>query len=103
MACFRTEPGAIVLSVRLTPKANRDSVEGVGTLADGQKVALMRVRAVPEDGAANAALVALLAKTFHRPKSAVDVVRGMTQRLKQVRISGDPEALSRIVTAWKTK
>ena len=103
MACFRTEPKAIVLSVRLTPKADRDSVEGIGTLADGREVALMRVRAVPEDGAANAALIALVAKTFHRPKSAVDVVRGTTQRLKQVRISGYPQTLAAVVATWKTK
>src|SRR5664279_597787 len=103
MACYATEPGAIVLHVRLTPKGNRDSVEGIGLLADGREVALARVRAVPEDGNANAALVALLAKTFGRPKSAVVVVRGATQRLKQVRISGEAAALARIVAGWRPK
>jgi uncharacterized protein (TIGR00251 family) len=103
LACFRTEPGAIVLSVRLTPKANRDSVEGIGTLADGQEVALARVRALPAEGAANAALIALLAKTFHRPKSSVELVRGAAQRLKHVRISGDPAAFAGIVATWKPK
>jgi uncharacterized protein len=101
MACYATEPGAIVLSVRLTPRANRDSVEGVGRLADGREVALARVRAVPEDGAANAALVALMAKIFDRPKSAVIVVRGATQWLKQVRISGEVAGLARIVAGWQ--
>ncbi len=72
-------------------------------LADGREVALARVRAVPEDGAANAALIALLAKTFGRPKSAVSIVRGATQRLKQVRIDGDADALARIVAGWKAK
>ena len=72
MACYRVEPGAIVLTVRLTPKADRDAIDGIGVLADGRAVAQVRVRALPEDGAANAALVALIAKTFGRPKSAVD-------------------------------
>ncbi len=82
-------------------EADRDSIEGTSTLADGQSVALARVRAVPEDGAANAALVVLLAKTFGRPKSAVTLVRGATQRVKQMRIAGDPDRLGEIVESWK--
>ena len=62
MSCYRVEPGAIVLTVRLTPRADRDAITGISTLADGQVVASARVRAVPEDGAANKALIALLAK-----------------------------------------
>ncbi len=103
MACFRREADGIVLSVRLTPKANRDSVDGVGTLADGSEVALARVRAVPEDGAANVALIVLIAKTFGLPKSAVALVRGATQRVKQMRITGTPDQLAAIVQTWKTK
>lgn len=99
-ACYRVEPGAIVLTVRLTPRAARDAVEGIGVLADGQAVALARVRAVPKDGAANKALVALLAKTFHRPKSAVELVAGATSRVKQLRITGTPADLAAVVDAW---
>ncbi len=100
MACYRFEPAAIVLAVRLTPRSDRDAVEGTTVLADGREVARVRVRAVPDRGAANAALVALLAKTFTRPKSAVTLVSGTAQRLKQVRIAGNPEALVRIVESW---
>ncbi|MEJ0011177.1 MAG: DUF167 family protein [Bauldia sp.] len=103
MACFRREADGIVLSVRLTPKASRDSVDGVGALSDGSEVALARVRAVPEDGAANAALIALLAKTFGRPKSAVTLVRGAAQRVKQMRIAGAPDQLAAIVEMWEAK
>ncbi len=55
---------------------------------------LARVRAVPDEGEANRALCELLAKTLRVPKSAVDVIAGATARLKQVRIAGDPQALS---------
>jgi uncharacterized protein YggU (UPF0235/DUF167 family) len=58
---------------------------------------------VPEDGAANAALLALVAKTFHVAKSAVTLQRGATQRVKQVHIAGDADALAAIVAAWQTK
>jgi hypothetical protein len=50
----------------------------------GQPFVKARVRAAPEDGAANAALCALIAKTVGRPKSAVSVVRGATARLKHL-------------------
>ena len=103
MACFRRETGGIVLSVRLTPKADRDSVEGIGALSDGSQVALAHVRAVPEDGAANAALIGLIARTFGRPKSAVTLVRGATQRVKQIRIAGAPDQLAAIIQTWKAK
>jgi uncharacterized protein (TIGR00251 family) len=96
--CLR-EAGGIVLAVRLTPKADRDVIEGTGVLADGREVVRVRVRAVPEDGAANAALVRLLAKTLRHPKSAIELVSGATQRLKQIRIAGDPNDLVRRIEA----
>jgi len=45
-----------VVSVRLTPKGGRDSIDGVDTLADGTAVLKARVRAAPSEGEANAAL-----------------------------------------------
>ena len=100
MACYRIEADAIVLTIRLTPHADRDAVEGIGTLADGRMVAQARVRAVPEDGAANKALVALLAKLFHRPKSAIQLAAGATARVKQLRIAGEPADLAAVVDSW---
>ncbi len=103
MSCYRTEPGGILLTVRLTPRADRDAVEGVGVLADGQAVALARVRALPAEGAANKALVALIAKVFHRPKSAVSIAAGASARVKQVRIAGAPADLARTVESWPSE
>ena len=102
-ACYRVEAGGLVLAVRLTPKGGRDQLDGVTALADGTTVALARVRSAPEDGAANRALIVLLAKTFRVPKSAVELVSGATSRLKRVRISGDLAALRAIVEAWPRK
>ena len=89
MPWYRLEAGGIVLSVRLTPKADRDAPDGVHVLSDGRSIVRVRVRAVPEDGAANDALVKVVAKAFGRPKSAVSIVAGASQRLKQVRVTGD--------------
>lgn len=91
---YREVAGATVVAVRLTPRADRDRVEGVAELADGSAVLKVRVRAVPEDGAANAALERLMAKTLGVPKSSVSVVAGKTQRIKQVRIGRPVRELS---------
>ena len=103
MACYRVEPAAIVLTVRLTPGADRDAVEGVGALADGRSVAHVRVRAHPQDDEANEALVALLARTFGRPKSAIQIVSGAGARIKNLRIAGNPPDLAAVVAAWLPK
>jgi uncharacterized protein YggU (UPF0235/DUF167 family) len=100
--CYRVEAGGVLLAVRLTPRAGRDSIDGVGVLSDGRAVALARVRALPADGEANAALAALIAKRLRMPKSAVTIAAGHTARLKQVRIAGDSVALGKEIESWPT-
>jgi uncharacterized protein len=91
---FSVHSGHLRLSVRLTPNAGRNSVDGFETVADGDVYLKARVTAVPEDGKANKALVALLSKTLRVPKSAIGIVSGETARKKILRIDGDPEDLS---------
>lgn len=81
------------LSVRLTPNGGRDSIEGVETDAEGSAFLKARVSAVPENGKANKALIALLSKKLRLPKSAISVISGETARKKILRIDGDPEDL----------
>jgi uncharacterized protein YggU (UPF0235/DUF167 family) len=88
-ACYRTRPDGLDIFVRLTPKSSTDAIEGVQTAADGAVYLAVRVRAVPEKGAANAALEKLLADWLDVPKRAVSVVAGSTSRLKTVRLTGD--------------
>ena len=90
---WRGTAHGLTLRVRLTPRAARDAIDGVGRLADGTVVLQARVRAVPEKGAANAALENLLAKTACVAKSAVSVVSGTTARIKIVEIAGDRDRL----------
>ena len=54
----------------------------------------IRVRAVPDKGKANAAVIGLLAKALGLPKSAIALVAGDTARLKTLRLTGDPAALA---------
>jgi uncharacterized protein (TIGR00251 family) len=81
--------GGVVVTVRLTPKGGRDAIDGIETLADGSSVLKVRVRAIPSEGAANAALGRLLAKVLAVPPRDVEIISGHTSRIKRVRISGD--------------
>jgi uncharacterized protein (TIGR00251 family) len=76
--------------VRLTPKSVKDAIEGVEETDDGRFHLKARVRAVPENGKANAALAKLLGIAARD----VTIAAGATSRLKQVRISGDPDELA---------
>lgn len=81
------------LSVRLIPSGGRDSIDGLEQDADGQTYVKARVTAVPENGKANKALVALLSKSLKRPKSSITFISGETSRKKILRLDGEPEEL----------
>lgn len=78
----------------MTPKGGRDAIDGVDALSDGTRVLKLRVRAVPEDGAANEAVRRLLAKVLKVPASAVSLEAGATSRLKTFAIKGDAGGLA---------
>ncbi|MDR3372170.1 MAG: DUF167 family protein [Ancalomicrobiaceae bacterium] len=80
--------------MRLTPKSSRDGLDGVEVLSDGTSVLAVRVRAVPEKGAANAALEALLAKVLGVARTRVSVVSGSTSRVKTVAIEDEVEIVA---------
>ena len=90
---WRAAPDGVIVACRLTPKGGRDAIDGAATLADGTRVLLVRVRAVPENGKANDALLRLIADKAGVPASRARLVAGAKSRLKQVAISGDPAAL----------
>lgn len=79
--------------VRLTPKGGRDAVEGWALASDGSAHLKARVRAAPEKGEANAALLTLLADALGIARSALTLESGGKARLKTVRAAGDTAAL----------
>lgn len=82
------------LRLRVTPRGGADALEGIAMLSDGRPVVLARVRALPADGAANAAIEALVAAALGVPKRDVRVAAGRTQRTKTVEIDGDGATLA---------
>ncbi|MGD8515062.1 MAG: DUF167 family protein [Granulosicoccaceae bacterium] len=72
---------ALVIHVRLQPRASRNEL--VGLHGDALKI---RLTAPPVDGKANAALLKFLAKTFAVPQSSIIIETGQTGRNKRLRI-----------------
>ncbi|MCR9136821.1 MAG: DUF167 family protein [Alphaproteobacteria bacterium] len=85
----RSVPGGLSLCVRLTPKSSRDGFDGVGHGADGRIFVKARVRAAPEKGKANKALIALLAKRTGLAATRITLTSGATSRLKTLLVQGD--------------
>jgi uncharacterized protein (TIGR00251 family) len=75
--------GLVRFNVRLQPRSSRSGVEGIH--GDALRV---RVHAPPVEGAANEALVAVLAEALGVARSAIRVVAGATSRNKVVEVTG---------------
>jgi uncharacterized protein (TIGR00251 family) len=74
------------LTVRVIPRSSRNTIEWE------QGVLKAWLTAPPVDGAANDALVALLAERLRVPKSSISIARGAASRQKVVEIAGMSEA-----------
>ncbi len=75
--------GAVCFDVRVAPRASRAAITGVH--AGALKLSLT---APPVDGAANAALIELLADALAVPRRAVRIARGEHGRNKTVCVEG---------------
>jgi uncharacterized protein (TIGR00251 family) len=80
--------------VRASPKAGRDAIEGIFTGDDGRAWLSVKLMAAPSDGAANEALIRLLAKALGVAKRDVTLASGATSRLKRLLVAGDPAKLA---------
>src|SRR5471030_2645930 len=90
---WRYSTEGISVALRVTPRGGRDDIDGLETLANGRTVMKVRVRAIAEGGEANRAVIELLAKALGVPKGKIRVLSGMTSRLKQIAVDGDPAVL----------
>ena len=95
---WRRDGADILLSVRLTPKAARARIGGTFVDAAGQAWLQAAVTAPPDKGKANAALIALLARTLDVPASTIFLETGDTNRLKRLRLSGGADKLDALLT-----
>ena len=76
---------SVRLEIRVIPRASRNEVGG---MRDGRLV--VRVTAPPVDGAANEAVIEILAERLDIPKRSLRVVSGATSKSKTIEIEGLP-------------
>lgn len=77
------QPDGIQLAVKVVPGASRDKI--AGEYDGGLKVTVARP---PQDGAANSAVIDLLARQLSIPKNQIEITHGHSRPRKIVRISG---------------
>jgi len=95
---FEVVDEGVVVHVRLTPNAAFDRIDGLGMRGDEVPVLKVRVRAAPEDGKANKALLKLLAKNLSHPVGKLSLVAGHKSRIKRILITDNGRDL-----AWQLK
>lgn len=85
---WRPVKDGVMLHISLTPKSSRDAV---GEIVDSPSgcVLKVKVRALPDKGLANQAVVKVLAKWLGVPKSSLELASGSRSRLKSIKISGN--------------
>jgi uncharacterized protein (TIGR00251 family) len=79
--------GGVTLTVRVTPRASRDAIEGEYR-SDSGGALKVRLTAPPIEDRANEALRRLLAARLKVPVSSVRIVAGEKSRNKRVSIAG---------------
>ena len=87
---WREVTGGVELAVRAKPRSSRSGVESVVTDTDGTSWLVVRVTVPAEDGKANSAIIAEVARSLQLSRSAVTLITGHTARRKRLMIEGDP-------------
>jgi len=80
---IRNVKGGVVFTAKVIPGSSRTAVCGIiGGMVK------MKIAAAPQKGKANQFLVEFLAKQLGVKKSAVSIISGQTNPVKQVQVSG---------------
>ena len=95
--------GGVRLRIRVRPGAKRDAIEGFRAEADGATALRVAVRAMPEAGKANAAIVKLLAGEWELPRASISLLTGAKDRRKSFHLAGEPQALLARLEGWLKK
>ena len=84
-----------VLAIRVTPRSAKPGIGRWRKGTDGREELEVRVAEAPSDGAANEAVVKLLAKALGTSRSQVEIISGATSRHKRVAVPFDAEEARR--------
>jgi uncharacterized protein (TIGR00251 family) len=77
------------LAIRVTPRSARPGIGGWRAGADGREELEVRVAEAPADGAANDAVIKVLAKALAVSRSELSITSGAASRHKRIAIPFD--------------
>lgn len=86
-----------ILPIRVTPRSAKPGIGGWRLGADGRDELEVRVAQAPADGAANDAVVRLLAKALGVSRSEVSIASGAASRHKRIAIPFEIEQARRLL------
>jgi uncharacterized protein (TIGR00251 family) len=83
MINYTEKDGRLIFKVRVVPRSSRNEIVG-----EHDGALRVKLTAPPVEGAANTALVRILARAFKVSPAAVEIISGQTSRTKTVGIVG---------------
>jgi uncharacterized protein (TIGR00251 family) len=86
-----------IVAIRVTPRSAKPAIGGWRVGADGREELEVRVCEPPADGAANEAVVKLLARALGVSRSEVAIISGHAARHKRVQVPFDESELRRLL------
>jgi uncharacterized protein YggU (UPF0235/DUF167 family) len=92
MSFWRAGEEGVTVMVKVRPRSRRPGVGGVKDSAEGPRLKI-DVAEPAEDGKANQAVCAMLARALHRPRSSVRIVAGASISEKLLAVAGDSASL----------
>jgi len=84
-----------LIAIRVTPRSAKPGIGAWRTGADGRDELEVRVAEAPADGAANEAVIKLLAKALGISRSEVAIISGHAARHKRVELPFDAAEVRR--------
>jgi len=82
----------LFIRVRVTPNAARNAVAGLVMRADNRQFLAIRTSALAENGKANSAVIAIVAKALGVTKTSIAIATGSQSREKTLLISSPSES-----------
>ena len=99
MKAFRETNEGVIIAIKVTPKSHKNEIIG----KENEEIKI-RIRAIPEKGNANNAILHFLAEILNISSSSLNLVTGTTSRHKKVLIKGlDMKKIEELLLGLKKK
>jgi uncharacterized protein len=93
---WRAEADGVTVMVKVRPRSRRPGLQGIQDSVAGPRLKIAVAEAA-EDGKANRAVCAMLARALHRPPSSVQILAGAANSEKLLAVAGDSAALAELL------